>query len=139
MKYNCQIEISVRLCVNTLHHRQTKPNPALLVFSFIILRQSVVCGLPFLLTIKYPSSFPLSFTSEFTCLSTGKREHRTVKGKISLLSVWETSTGKRKILALPSFNSDFYARILRSFTFPRSMRQYANERQCLENYKHNTV
>ena len=39
------------------------------------------------------------------------------------------SAGKRKILAFLSFNSDVYARILRPFTLPRSMRQYAHERQ----------
>ena len=49
------------------------------------------------------------------------------------------STGKRKILALVSFNSDFYARILRPFTFPRSMRQYAHGRQASEDNKHNIV
>ena len=55
------------------------------------------------------------------------------------MSIRETSAGKRKILALLSFNSDVYARILRPFTFPRSMREYAHERQCSENNKHNTV
>ena len=30
-------------------------------------------------------------------------------------------------------------RILRPFTFPRSMRQYAHERQCSENNKHSNL
>ena len=51
----------------------------------------------------------------------------------------EMSTGKRKILALVSFHSDIYARILRPFTFPRSMRQYAHERQTSEDYKQSIV
>ena len=55
------------------------------------------------------------------------------------MSIRETSAGKRKILALVSFHSDIYARILRPFTFPRSMRQYAHERQASENNKQNTV
>ena len=49
------------------------------------------------------------------------------------------SAGKRKILALVSYNSDFYARLLRPFSFPRNMRQYAHERQCSENNKQSAV
>ena len=36
-----------------LHHKQTKSNPVLFAFSFIILRQSVVCGLPFLFYLEW--------------------------------------------------------------------------------------
>lgn len=49
------------------------------------------------------------------------------------------SAGKRKILAFLSFHSDVYARILRPFTFPRSMRQYAHERQASEDYNQSNV
>ena len=36
-----------------LHHKQTKSNPVLFAFSFISIRQSVVCGLPFLFYLAW--------------------------------------------------------------------------------------
>ena len=48
-------------------------------------------------------------------------------------------TGKIKLLALVSFLSGAYAMILRPFTFPRNMREYAHGRQASENNKQNTV
>lgn len=58
---------------------------------------------------------------------------------MSLLFVWERQLAKEKSMLCRPFNSDIYARILQPFTFPRSMRQYAHERQCPENDKQGTV
>ena len=48
---------------------------------FFFYRPKANHGLPFLLTNKHSLPFPFSIPPKFTCLSAGKREHMTEKGK----------------------------------------------------------
>ena len=73
-------------------------------------------GLPFLLTNKYPLPFPLSIPPKFDCLSAGKREHMSEKGKHLYNLFGKRQRAKEKSLLyrllIRTFTQEFYDRLL---------------------------